>query len=89
MLRYVERFWLHCGHALAPYITTQPSEGALYILEDLVLVNHLDAVLVCLFGGILANTCKVRVHHAAGSGRVSDGAGTVLPIDRKVFGGHI
>jgi hypothetical protein len=34
-----------------------------YILEDLVLVDNLDAMLVGLLGDILADAGKVRVHH--------------------------
>jgi hypothetical protein len=90
MLRYVDRFWLHCGHPLAPsYTTSQLAMKALHLLEHLVLVDNLDAMLVRLLGGILVDACKVRVHHAARSGRVSDGAGTGLPVDREVIGGHI
>jgi hypothetical protein len=60
-----------------------------YILEDLVLVDNLDAMLVGLLGDILADAGKVRVHHHRGRRGVSNVAGTALPVDGQVVRGHI
>jgi hypothetical protein len=59
------------------------------ILEDFVLVHHLDAMLVGLLGGILAHAGKVRVHHHRGCGRVSHGARAALAVDGQVVRRHI
>jgi hypothetical protein len=44
----------------------------IYALEDLVFVNDLDAMLVCLLAGLLANTREMRVHHHARRSGVSN-----------------
>jgi hypothetical protein len=51
-----------------------------HALEDLVLINDLDAILVGLLAGVVANVGKVRVHHHARGGGVSD-IGRPGPVD--------
>ena len=58
------------------------------ILEDLVLVDNLDAMLVGLPRGILADAWEMRIHHERGGRGVLDIAGTVLAVDLEEFVGH-
>lgn len=51
------------------------------LLEQLVLVNDLDAMFVSLFGGILADGGEVGVHHQGWRRRMLDVAGPAIAVD--------
>lgn len=51
-----------------------------YVLEQLVLINDLDAMFIRFLGDIVPGTREMRIHDG-GSGRMSGGAGTTLPVD--------
>lgn len=57
------------------------------VLEDFVLINKLDAMLVSLLPGVLANIRKMGVHHAARCGGVSNIARSA-PVDLEMIRGH-
>lgn len=57
-----------------------------YSLEQLVLVDDLDAMLVLLARGILADRGEVGVHHQGGRRWVFDVAGTSIAVDLEVLG---
>ena len=59
----------------------------MYTLEDLVLVNNLDAMFVRLLAGIVANVREMSVHHAARGGGVSNIARSG-PVDLEIIRGH-
>jgi hypothetical protein len=50
-------------------------------LEDLVLIDNLDAVLVVLLGGIFADRREMGVHHEFGGGGMFDVAGSAIAVD--------
>lgn len=58
-----------------------------YTLEDLVLINNLDAMFVRLLAGVLANIREMSVHHAARSGGMANIARTG-PVDLQGIRGH-
>ena len=64
----------------------QQHGGCGYSLEQLVLVDDLDAMLVLLARGILADRGEVGVHHQGGRRGVFDVAGTSIAVDREVVG---
>lgn len=58
------------------------------ILEQLVLVNDLDAMFVGLLVGILAHASEMRVHYGW-SCRVTGSTRTALAVDLQSIGGHV
>ncbi len=52
-------------------------------LEELVLVNDLDAMLVLLPRGVLADRGEMRVHHQGGRGGVLDVVRSAIAVDLK------
>ena len=58
-----------------------------YTLEDLVLINNLDAMFVRLLAGVLANIREMSVHHHARGGGVSNVARSA-PVDLEIIRGH-
>lgn len=57
------------------------------ILEDLVLVDNLDAMFIRLLAGVLANIREMSVHHHARGGGVSNIARSA-PVDLEIIRGH-
>ena len=85
MSRYLATLELCCADWLA--LAETGEDLGWYTLEDLVLVNDLDAMLVRLLTGVFANVGEMRVHHHARCGGVSNIARSG-PVDLEEIRGH-